>query len=469
MEMSEPADLITATAILTIAILVALVYSLRRRNRERLLLWFALFAGLYGLRILSQMQAVVQAIGGNGSLARFSWSFLNYLVPVPAALAFEEVYGRGWKSSVRALVWLLGAYAVAAILLEIALGRPSVLPDPALGLFFLIPLVLLAGQMSGYQPRSLPEGRVILGGWAVFLLTVVNEHLVSADLVPWTWSAEPAGLLLMMSCLGVAGFRRFMATEQRLASMDEEMKAATRIQTAILPRRVPETRQIRAAVRYAPMASVAGDFYEFVPGSSSSLGILVADVAGHGVPAALVASILKGAISAQASDVSDPAEMIAGLNRTMCRQSLGQLVTAAYLFVDAGLQEARYCSAGHPPSLLLRAAGSRVEELTANGLLLGVRPNETYASIAFGLEPQDRMVLYTDGIIEAASPSGELFGEGRLKHCMLAHRHSSCDQLADSILEEVSKWSAAGRQPVQSDDITVVATDFAGPEAVQVR
>jgi len=456
----DATSLIAATVILTMAVLAIAVHFLRRKSGERLLLWFGLSAGLYGVRMLSHTWAAVLTFGGTERLWRFVVAFVDYAILIPFVLAVEEIYGRGWKSSVRVLVWLFGAYAVAACTIDVILGQPSNAPDPAAGLLVLLPLIVLANRVSGYQPPPMPERPLMSAGLAVFVLTVVNEHLVNANALPWRWRIEPVGFLFFTACLGYAGVRRFVAKERRLVSLDEEMKAATRIQSSILPLRVPATDHIRLAARYAPMTAVAGDFYEFMPLGSASLGVLVADVAGHGVPAALVASILKGALSARTADAEDPATVLAGLNQTMCRQSHGQLVTAAYLFVDGERRRVRYCSAGHPPLLLLRAANCEVEELTANSLLLGVRPDEVYTSVEFGLEAGDRLVLYTDGVFEAASSSGEVFGYGRFKKCILSHRHGSCDDFTVSLLAELEKWTTVGRRPIQSDDVTVIAIEY---------
>ncbi len=451
-----------ATAILTMAVLACAAYLLRRRRAERLLLWFGVFAGLYAVRLLLRTPDAVTAFGGTGTLADFLASFVDYAILIPAVLVFKEVYGPGWKSSVRVLPWLLGAYGAAAVALNVIRGKPSQAPDPAVGLLVIVPLVLVAGRMSGYRPPKSPEAPPIYWGWALFVATVLNEHLVLEGYLPWRWRFEPLGFLVLMGCLGYAGVRRFVLNEQRLVSVDEEMKAATRIQSSILPVRVPGTDHIRVAVRYAPMRAVAGDFYDFLPAGAHSLGVLVADVTGHGVPAALVASILKGAISSQAADGADPERLISALNQTMCRQSHGQLATAAYLVVDEDRRRARYCSAGHPPLYLLRGGSSGVEEVTANGLLLGVRANEIYTSAEFGFGPSDRVVLYTDGIPEATSPSGEMFGEERFKACILANRHAPCAKLTDLILREVLQWASVGGEHAQSDDVTIVAIDFAG-------
>jgi sigma-B regulation protein RsbU (phosphoserine phosphatase) len=217
-------------------------------------------------------------------------------------------------------------------------------------------------------------------------------------------------------------------------------------------------------VRYVPMASVAGDFYDFHQASERQLGVLVADCVGHGVPAALIASMIKTAFAAQAAQASRPAELLAEMNRVFCRLAPGQLITAACLFLNLEQQTALYAGAGHPPLLYFRRATSTVQECEENGLLLGFQPTATYSNLSLELRRGDRILLYTDGIPEASNPAGELFGAERFRQFLAAHAHLPPDTFADALLAELSKWSGGGqptRRP-QEDDLTLVVIDIEG-------
>src|SRR3984885_11132098 len=128
------------------------------------------------------------------------------------------------------------------------------------------------------------------------------------------------------------GIREQLA--QQLLSIQKELETARQIQLSILPSVIPKIEGLDIAARYVPMTSVAGDFYDFIVVDEKHLGILVADVSGHGMPAALIASMLKIALSAQGAHAADPAQVLAGLNQTLCGKFQYQYVTAAYLFVD---------------------------------------------------------------------------------------------------------------------------------------
>jgi len=123
---------------------------------------------------------------------------------------------------------------------------------------------------------------------------------------------------------------------RQLLNINNELEMAREIQVAILPHEIPKIRGLEIAARYNPMNSVAGDFYDFIVVDEKHLGILIADVTGHGLPAALIASMLKVALSAQSQHASDPARVLAGLNQSLCGKFKHHFVTAAYVFRGSG-------------------------------------------------------------------------------------------------------------------------------------
>ena len=193
-----------------------------------------------------------------------------------------------------------------------------------------------------------------------------------------------------------------------------ELEIARRIQTSILPEGMPELAGVRIAAQYVPMSQVAGDFYDFLVVDERRVGVLIADVSGHGVPAALVASMVKVAIAAQAEHADNPAKVMEGLNSVLSGKLQGQFVTAAYLFLDLEAGTGRYSAAGHPPLLHYRAADQSIDDVVENGLILGIMPFASYQTRALTLGTGDRFLLYTDGVIEA-DQRGEEFGAERVK------------------------------------------------------
>ena len=243
---------------------------------------------------------------------------------------------------------------------------------------------------------------------------------------------------------------------QQLLAIQKELETARLIQQSILPQTVPQIDGLDIAARYVPMASVAGDFYDFIVVDNKHVGILVADVSGHGMPAALIASMLKIALAAESAHAEDPARVLQGLNQALCGKFQHHYVTAAYVFLDMEKRTLSYAGAGHPPLLMWGAASPGVRDVTENGLFLGMFDFATYSSVNVPLASGDRGLLYTDGISETNNPEGAEFGSERFPQFLEAQKNGSANQLADGLLEELARWSARGEGEDLDDDITMV-------------
>jgi serine phosphatase RsbU (regulator of sigma subunit) len=255
--------------------------------------------------------------------------------------------------------------------------------------------------------------------------------------------------------LVLRGIREQLA--RQLLTIQKELETARQIQLSILPSENPKIEGLDIAARYVPMAAVAGDFYDFIVVDEKRIGILVADVSGHGMPAALIASMLKIALSAQGTHAADPAQVLLGLNQALCGKFQHHYVTAAYLFVDMQKRTLTYAGAGHPPLLVREGSSKGVRCVAENGLFLGRFPFATYSSVELPLNAGDRVLLYTDGIPETTNPVGVEFGTDCFKRFLEAEQSTSADQFADRLLEGLSRWSARGSTEELDDDITMVA------------
>jgi phosphoserine phosphatase RsbU/P len=162
---------------------------------------------------------------------------------------------------------------------------------------------------------------------------------------------------------------------------------------------------------------------------------------------------LKVCFTAQAKQATDPAKVLAGLN-SMLRGSLGgQYVTAACAAIDFAAHTLTYAGAGHPPALLLRKKKGDVIQLAENGLFIGPFPHATYSSMIIPIEAGDKLLLYTDGIIEASGPDGEEFGIKNLESLLLDTRDLEAGQFVEELFLRISN-------PMQQDDLTVVLTQM---------
>lgn len=430
------------------------VQAMRRKSKDRVLLWFGLFIALYGLRALTRHAIPRLLFTFPAAVWDYAGSIITNVITTPALLFLEDIYGKGWK---RSLDWLLiaqAAWGVTAIAVDFARHTPGAAPDPSNLVLVAATLFLIVGYARGYRPPQSSWAVMMFVAFAVFLLSVTADHLRDAGLLPWKQSVEPFGFLANLALLGYVAVRKFTTDEQQLIAIEQEMKSAARIQASILPGSVPRVAGLQIAVRYRPMTAVAGDFYDFLT-TPAGAGVLVADVTGHGVPAALVASMVKVAVASQAEYADEPSRVIAALNQMLCRQTRGQFTTAGYLFLDPVHERALYAAAGHPPLLVWRKTKRELREVREGGLLLGVRANEAYADTALDLAAGDRLLLYTDGVVEAANRSGDFFGAERLAEYIAANESLPVDAFADGLLARVSAWSAGHDQ----DDVTLVVVD----------
>ena len=344
--------------------------------------------------------------------------------------------------------------------LELVNGTPA--PD-------LILLDVMMPEMDGYEVctrlKAAPETRDIP---VIFLTgqTEIEDETRGFEVGAVDYIHKPFSPAVVkarvQTHLVLRGIREQLA--QQLLAIRSELETARQIQLSILPREIPKLEGLDIAARYIPMSSVAGDFYDFLIVDDKRIGILVADVSGHGMPAALIASMLKIAFAAQSANACDPVLLLSGLNEALCGKFRGHYVTAAYLLIDTEKQSFCYAGAGHPPLLSRNHSEGSTREIVENGLFLGFFPEATYSAVKVPFKQGDWGVLYTDGIIEMTNSSEEQFGADRFKSFLEKNHDLSAAQFVDGLLAELSLWSdrASGREP--EDDLTLLAVRFNGRE-----
>lgn len=414
------------------------------RVRDRLLLWLGVFASLYGVRLLLQNGLVRSAANVDTHIFSVATIALTYIIPILFAGFSRAAIGAGWKNTLSIWYWSQIAFAPIAIATtelgywsrEINLANSTLVIGGTLLTFL---HVFLRPELERAM-RTLRWPLLIMG-----VLVLGNN----VGLRPARFDIEPIGFLILLGGFGYVASQRAVARERKLTEVEQELATARQIQNSILPRGTPQVMSLEIATRYQPMTAVAGDFYDFLKLSDDSLTILVADVSGHGVPAALVASMLKICFAAQWAQARDPASVLAGFNRMLCDVLRGQYVTAACAHVDMGAKMVTYSGAGHPPSLLLRKNRGELVELAENGLFIGPFPQATYNNVSAPLESGDKLLLYTDGIIEAKASDGEEFGRERLSQLLLTMKNLAPADLISGL------FSRIGSEAPQ-DDLTVV-------------
>jgi phosphoserine phosphatase RsbU/P len=427
--------------------LISAALSILRRKFDPVLLWLALFAILYGLRLWLRLDTIKMMVPPSVFFYRLR-AASNYLVPVPAFFYFQAAgfLGRSGRKIATALsVPFLFIFAATFLL-----GYRSYF-DTANTLIVILSLVALL--IESFRRKVVdPDFVIVRWGIAVFVAFALYDN-VSEALGSYPFK-EPYGFAIFLTVLGFVSARRTLHRDQELGEIQKELEIARRIQTDILPQAYPSSNHFQVAARYVPMTSVAGDFYDFLITGDKHAGLLIADVSGHGIPAALIASMVKLAATSQQANAADPAALLSGMNAVLCGNTQSQFVTAAYVYLDANSSTLRYSAAAHPPMLLLRAG--KVIELTENGLMLAAFSFATYSSAEHPIEPGDRILLYTDGLLEAADTAGEEFGPERLSALLQDGAHLNAEEAADHIISSLKTWARS-----QNDDLTLLICDYA--------
>lgn len=433
-------------------------YALRIRSKERDLLWIGLFAVFYGADLILHNPLFQLGFSGTPASGIYASRILGACSIVPALLLFEEFYGRGWRSL---LHWMIVGYGVAAVAVYgymVFDYKPEWIPSAGLILVVCVPGVLLIGRLSGYKPPELRNARVLFAGLLCFFLAFSVDRLRNIRAGQWKPGLEPFGFIVLLLCLSFVATQRVLADERRLNSLNDEMQAAAAIQSSILPASLPDSGDARLAVRYLPMRDVAGDFYDFPETAPGCLDVLLVDVMGHGVPAALVASMVKVAIRIHSRSGEHPGRAIATMNSILCDVAPGQYLTGFYLHLNLTSMTGVYSAAGHPPPLLWSATRQELRTLDGAGLLLGVRKGESYGNFPFRLRRGDRLLLFTDGLTEAENANGVTFGEASLPGFLSEHQAKDTNAFAESLETAVRAWSKSSKRG-QTDDITFTVID----------
>jgi sigma-B regulation protein RsbU (phosphoserine phosphatase) len=248
--------------------------------------------------------------------------------------------------------------------------------------------------------------------------------------------------------------QKLYRTAREKERMEQELRLAYGIQARLLPQRIPQVPGWEFAADWKPAREVSGDFYDFIPAPDDQWGLLIADVADKGVPAALFMSMARGLLWASRAGVHSPAQALAQTNRHLeANAAPGMFITACYAVLDPVTGVVTYANAGHNRPLVVRADGTVTELDGSVDIALGVLADFSYQERYVTLDPGDVLVLYTDGVTDAVNATGERFGLERLMDLAAQGRSEGAAALTQNIAQTVQEFSA-GATPF--DDLTLV-------------
>jgi sigma-B regulation protein RsbU (phosphoserine phosphatase) len=452
-------DAFIAAVLLLFTALVAFSLPAVRRGsrRDPVLLSFGLLALLFGLRLIAYSPSVRAVLGGDVRVWEFGGRVVTYLMLPPGMALFRSMLGDGWRGTIR-LGWWAGL-----LFAPLALGWLAVTGlHPLLDWLFVALVALtqagVALSLPAYGDLSRLE-RVILGvGYSGFLITVISGELLDLGITSEAYViGEHFGFLALIILMGWVVQRRFIGNEVRVVRIQEELETARRIQRAVLPTGYFPIEGLELESRYVPMELVAGDYFGREILSDGSLLIILADASGHGVPAALIASMVHVAFIRELAVDPDPGTLLTAMNRVLHDQLEFQFVTAIVAWISPDRRTLRYAGAAHPPMLLWRRSENVVLELGSHGRMIGYFPQERYESAESSFEAGDVLLLYSDGLVEAAGRDGEEYGARRLTAYLSNHHQEALHRFADGLLQDLAAWCGhPDRVEGFEDDLTFI-------------
>jgi len=458
----EVVNLISGTIFIVIGIVALVVAAVRRRAGGALAVFFlGVWSTIYGIQRLNDCDFLIDLLPHWMQLCiPYSHALITYLTLVAAALTFRELTVGKMRlfTTLQALTALvIAAFGIGRFVLT---GEENSLVGlnalvAAVGSIVLLVVVMrpsLSRQYLVVKDRGVLLAGTLIFGAEALVINLLHPLGYRTDSI---W--DDVGFFVFILSLGYVAMQRVHTSERRLSSIENELAIARQLQLSILPASTPEVRNLRIAAVYEPMTAVAGDFYEYLPVDEYRAGFLIADVSGHGVPAALIASMIKVAAQSVVAWADDPGEVLRRLSDILSGQLRGQFVSAAYLWIDTESRRARYSAAGHPPLLCWRAADGTFTPIESNGLLFGAPFEGGYPVREISFSSGDRFLLYTDGFSEPENAAGEPFGDRRVEQILRGNPLRPAAELSLLMLDEMRNWQPTSM--TQQDDITLVIID----------
>jgi sigma-B regulation protein RsbU (phosphoserine phosphatase) len=285
------------------------------------------------------------------------------------------------------------------------------------------------------QIRAIDESLplVVMTAWSSVDLAVEAMRRGASDFVQKPWGNQ-----LLLEKLE-SQVERCRSLRQAQRQRVDELRDAREIQNNLLPKNIPQVKDYEIAGLTQPVRNVGGDYFNVVRMSETLTALCIADVAGKGMPAALLMSSLQAALKPLIWDTRSPRELCRRLNRMLCEIApVGKFVSFFYAVLDSKDNRLTYCNAGHNPPMLVRANGA-ASELNAAGAVLGQFPDWVYEQSELQLRPGDTLTLFTDGLVEACNPDEEPFGEERLIEVARENREAGAEELKNRLMQAASE------------------------------
>lgn len=410
-------------------------------------------------------------LGQNGFLYQFFAMFRDpppvHFMPltqgllIAAILQFSQSYlnTKEYAKKFHLLMDILKACAFAYIAFFFVLGYTiSILIGVAIT-FVLIPVIMGSGitvVLKKYRPSY-----YFMAAWSVMFVAGFLFLLRVIAVIPHNTLTNyilHIGTTIEVILLSLGLGDRFNLIREERERISNELKIAKEIQSALIPREFPLLHGIRAHSEYIPMEEVGGDLFDYHIISNRCLGVLIADVSGHGVPAAIVASMVKVAFSLQVNHARDARKVMTGMAEILKRDLAGTFITASYICIDLEAGELAHSKCGHLPLYVFSPQSGRLKQFTPAGNLISMLPMREVKEERALISTGDRIIMITDGIIECRNRWGDIYGFQRFESLIQENNTLTPQAFSMKLINSLSAWCYPAK--TFDDDITYVIIDI---------
>ncbi len=246
-----------------------------------------------------------------------------------------------------------------------------------------------------------------------------------------------------------------LESRDRLVAIKQELEVARQVQDSVQPKKLPDTQTHQVSALIIPAREIGGDFYDYFYLDDSHLGVVIADVAGKGVPAALFTMVTRALLKASLQSFLSPSQCLSLVNDLLCEGNDSCIfITLFFGVLDIGTGEFRYSNAGHNPPRLVHSNGEVMELPQTGNLVLGIMAGHEFKDEHIQMSPGDTLFMYTDGVTEAEDASSEEFGEERMDRILSEMPTGTVQEVTEGVIFAVREFTA---DAPQSDDITCLA------------
>lgn len=420
-------------------------------------LYFALFCAIIAIRVLLTDEKLFVKL-----IPFLPWEIylrLEYLTIMFGMVTFAHFVNELFQKKLNTIILksidiYFGFFAIFVLVVPVMYVSYSLIYiNIALILSGLYMLIVMIRGTNYNSPNSL----FYIFGVIFLFFTLIHDILFAQQLINSVYLLE-IGLLIFVFTQSLVALEESIKIQNRLVTINSELEIARKIQKTILPEVIPSTQKIRIEACYIPMDEIGGDFYHFYELDDNKVGALIADVTGHGIPASLIASTVNIAFSLQRNHASNPAEVMANMNSILYGKTGGQPITALYAYIDSSDMIVKFSRAGHPLPLILQSDTKKVKEINVPGKILGVFNVIKTDVVECKINIHDRIILYTDGIVEIRNMKNEIFGLDRFISYIEKFYYLNPEEFIDIIIDALIQW--AGDKNRITDDITLVIIDI---------